>query len=205
MFPGLRCALVIAALSLVPVAPAPAQELVQSPVVTLNQERLYTSSAFGRRVKSDLDRRSEVLASENRRIETQLIEEERKLTDERAGMPVAEFRALATDFDERVTEIRQAQTEKEEDLQRFADRERSRFFTLIVPILQELIVETGAVAILSSSAVLLARGEIDITDLAIARADTRLGAAPPAAETGPSPAKRPEGVPPDETAPAPQD
>ena len=133
---------------------ANAQDLRQSPVLTLNQDRLYVSSEFGRRVQSELEQASQDLATENRRIETALVEEERRLTEERPGMEPAAFREVAEEFDIRVTAIRRAQDNKRAAIQRRADQERARFFDLAFPVLLRLVEESGAVAILNNSAVM---------------------------------------------------
>lgn len=178
----------VAALLVAPSAPG-AQ--TQSPVLTLNQDRLYLSSEFGQRVQRSLEQASTELAEENRQIETALIEEEQRLTDERPSMDPEEFRALAADFDERVTSIRRAQDTKASSIQRQADSERARFFELAFPVLFELVQETGALAILDNSAVIFSVRQIDITEVAIERINAEVGAAPLPVEPGPSPQQRP--------------
>lgn len=184
--------------------PVLAQSVQPSPVLTLDQDRMYAASAFGKRVQSDLSQKSNELSQENRKIEAALEEEERRLTDERAGMDPARFQELAIDFDERVTGIRSAQAAKSENIQRQADTERARFFNAAYPILLELVEETGAVAILNNAAVIFSVRQIDITDAAIARIDAAIGASP-LPDTGPVPVQRPsvntEGTAPEGDAP----
>ncbi len=174
------------------VGTAQAQQL--SPVLTLDQDRLYVASAFGQRVQRDLAEASTVLSNENRRIETALVEEEQRLTDQRADMEPEEFRKLAEEFDARVTGIRQAQERKASDIQRRADRERARFFELAFPVLFQLVEETGAFAIIDNSAVIFSVRNIDITDEAIARVNAEIGEAPLPDDPGPTPQPRPEGA-----------
>lgn len=163
----------------------------QSPVLTLNQDRLYLSSEFGLRVQLELEQASTELSEENRRIEAALIEEEQRLTDERPSIDPEEFRALAADFDERVTSIRRAQDSKASAIQRRADTERARFFELAFPVLFELVQETGAFAILDNSAVIFSVRQIDITEAAIERVNREFGAAPLPIDPGPTPQQRP--------------
>ena len=173
-------------------APALAQDQrVFAPIVTLNQERLYASSLFGERVRRELEEASVALAAENRRIEATLIAEERQLTEDRVTLDPQEFRALAVDFDERVTEIRAAQAEKRDALQATAEAERARFFELVYPILSRMANEQGALAILDQSAVILSSRSIDITALAVARINSELGAAPQPETSPTAPAPRP--------------
>lgn len=171
---------------------APALAQTQSPVLTLNQDRLYIASEFGQRVQAELEAASADLSGENRKIEAALVEEEQRLTDDRPTMTPAEFRKLADEFDERVTGIRRAQEQKANSIQRQADDERARFFELAFPVLLRLVEETGAVAILDNSAVIFSVRQIDITDAAIARVDAEVGAAPLPQDSGPQPQPRPD-------------
>lgn len=170
--------------------PATAQDQqLPVPIVTLNQDRLYASSLFGQRVRRELEEKSIVLAAENRRIEMELVSEEGRLTEERATLDPEEFRALAEDFDERVTSIRKAQLDKRNALQGAAERERARFFELAYPVLFEMANERGAFAILNQSAVILSSRAIDVTEIAIARIDAEIGASfqPPDPPVAPAP------------------
>lgn len=171
--------------------PAVAQDVQPSPVLTLDQDRMYGASAFGKRVQEDLQKQSNALSQENRKIEAALEEEERRLTEERATMPAQEFQKLAADFDERVTGIRRAQAAKSESIRQQADAERQRFFEAAFPVLLGLVEETGAVAILNNNAVIFSVRQIDITDAAITRIDAAIGASPPEQDPGPLPLQRP--------------
>jgi Skp family chaperone for outer membrane proteins len=173
--------------------PVAAQDAtIAPPILTLDQERLYTASLFAERVRDTLAARSRVLAAENRRIEATLREEERQLTEDRATMEPAEFRVLAEDFDERVTAIRAAQANKRDALQGEADGERTRFFQLAYPVLFEMVQEAGALAILNQNAVILSLRSIDVTELAIERVNAAIGEAPPPPVTPDPPPRRPE-------------
>lgn len=172
--------------------PVQAQEgTLPPPILTLNQERLYVGSDFGQRVRDELEAASIELAAENRRIETALVAEEKQLTEDRATMEPETFRSLAEDFDERVTGIRRAQVDKRNALQRSADEERVRFFDLAYPILFQLVEETGALAILNQSAVILSSRQIDVTEVAIERVNAEIGAAPLPPEAPATPQQRP--------------
>jgi Skp family chaperone for outer membrane proteins len=154
---------------------------IRSPILTLDQERLFLESAWGKRAKAELDAVSTELAAENRRIEAELTAEEKSLTEQRETMPVDEFRAAADAFDERVTEIRRVQDSKARDVGRILDTERQKFFQEVFPILGEVMQQRGAVVILDARAIFIAADVIDVTDELLARADEKLGAG--AAET----------------------
>jgi Skp family chaperone for outer membrane proteins len=149
--------------------------VVQSPLLTLDQDRLFRSSAFGRRVLADLERATSALAEENRRIEEQLVAEEKRLTEQRQRVTPEVFRRRADAFDEKVVAIRRAQDAKERRLGQVLDEERQLFFERSVPILGEIVRESGAMAILDSRAIVLSSNAIDITDRAIARVNAQLG------------------------------
>ena len=159
--------------------PLPA-EIAPSPVLTLDQDRLFADSAIGKRVQADIEAASRALAAENRVIEAKLTAEEQDLTTRRPALAPEEFRKLADDFDARVVAARKAQDDKLAALGARRDAERQGFYAAVAPVLGDLVREAGAVAILDSRAVVLSADRIDITDAAIARIDARLGAVMPA-------------------------
>ena len=145
------------------------EQLLSSPILTLDQERLFNGSRVAERVSAEIERRTEDLAAENRRIEAQLVAEELDLTERRASLPADEFRALADSFDERVQGIREAQDAKARELQRLRDEQRQNFLRQITPVLAEIVRERGAVAVMDRRSVFLSAESIDITEEAIAR------------------------------------
>ncbi len=174
----LRAGLIALALASAP-GTAPAQSDAApgatSPVVIVDQERLFDDSLFGQRVLAEIDTRSEELAAENRRIETMLITEERALTEQRRTMPREAFRRRAEEFDARVTKLRSEQVEKLRVVSRMRDDARQEFYGRIGPILQSVLAEREALVLLDRRAVLSAVEAADITDIAIARIDAEIG------------------------------
>lgn len=150
-------------------------------LVTLDVERLFADSQWGKRFTADLEADSRALQAENRKIEAALTTEEKELTEKRKSLPAEEFRALAADFDTRVTGIRQAQVDKVRELQARPDEERARFFEAARPIIGEVMTAQGAVAILDIRAVFLSVSSVDVTDEVIAAVDARLGSGEDAA------------------------
>lgn len=155
-------------------APVVAQE-VSVPLLTLDQNRLFVESAFGRAaLQRDRDA-TQALDDENARIEAALIAEEQELTDRRATLPTEEFAALASAFDAKVERIRDEQDAKFRDLSRLRDEDRKAFLRAIGPVLGKLMNEKGAVAIIDKQTLILSLSAIDVTDVAIARVDAALG------------------------------
>jgi Skp family chaperone for outer membrane proteins len=144
-------------------------------IVVLNQERLISQTLYGQRIQSELEAASTALSTENRRIESQLSDEELRLTELRDTLPTNEFRALADEFDTRVEGIRTAQAAKTRDLQTQAEAAQTRFFEESFPILLEIVRERGAAVLMDSRAVLLSAESVDITEIAVARIDAELG------------------------------
>ena len=167
----------------------PAAPSVQpSPVLTLDQDRLFQASAYGQRVAREIDAAATALTAENREIEAQLATEEKDLTTRRAAMTAAEFRPLADAFDAKVVAIRGAQEGKLVALNGRRDLERQAFYQAAAPVLGDLVRDAGAVAILDARAVFLSADRIDVTDEAIVRVDRLLGAGPlPTADPAPPP------------------
>lgn len=148
---------------------------VASPILTLDQEAVFEVSAFGRRVASDVEAASLALSAENRRLEEELGAEELELTEIRGTVPPAEFRALADAFDARVEQIRREQEAKSRAILQFNEDERQRFLSVAYPLLAQLALEAGAVAVLDRRAVLIASERIDVTDRLVQLMDEVVG------------------------------
>jgi Skp family chaperone for outer membrane proteins len=161
-------------------------------LVTLDQELLFDASAFGARVTDTLAEVSQLLGTENRQIEATLTAEEAALTEVRATLPADEFRALADAFDDRVEGLRGQQEARARALGLWRDIEQQRFFEAALPVLTQLLRDTGAVAIIDSRAILLALEEADLTATAVARMDAAVGDGAEGAEPVFSPATLPE-------------
>lgn len=174
-----------------PPAAAAAEPTLPPPILTLNQDRLFAESAFGRAVQARAEAESAALTAENRRLEEALAAEERALTDRRASLPTDEFTRLANEFDAKVEDIRAAQDAKSRAITRRIEEDRQRFFEAATPVLGDLLAETGAAAILADSAIVMSLTSLDITPAAIARMDTVLPA--PQDAGAPAPAPAPEG------------
>ena len=140
-----------------------------SPILTIDQDRLFAETRLGAETLAELERRAQELAAENARIENELIAEERALTELRATLPVEEFREKADAFDERVQKLRTEQDEKARLLTRGRDDARAAFFNKIAVILSEIVREKGAFVVIDRRDVFLSADRIDITEEAIER------------------------------------
>lgn len=179
---------------------------VQTPILTVDQDRLFEGTLWGRRVADRVAAASSALAAENRRIEADLTAEERALTDARATLPAEEFRKLADAFDARVTEFRRTQDGKARAIARMRDAERQAFFKAALPVMAEVLRGHGAIAVLDNRAIFLAADAIDATDEMIARIDAEIGAgadAPMPDETESAPGTTDGAAPPVPPAPTP--
>lgn len=185
-----------------PVLPALAQDtLAPSAVLTVDPERLFTESRFGKAAIARLEAAQQELLAENKKLELALETEEQDLTAQRPTLPATDFRKLADTFDKKAEEIRAARLAKSRSLTTLRDEDRQKFLTAVVPILGEIMGEMGALVILDKKTVFLSFERVDITDRAIARVDATLDdallpkAAPVPPQTpslGPSPTPIPE-------------
>lgn len=188
---------------------APEVPVGARPVLTLNQDRLFKESAFGKAVLARVEDDGRALSLENRRIEDALEKEERDLTERRATMKPADFAIVTSAFDTKVEEIRAAQDGKSRAISRRLEADRQRFFEAATPVLGEILSESGAVAILADSAIIISLTYLDVTPEAISRMDQVLPAKAALVDPGsegsvappPRPEPAPESVP--EAAPAP--
>lgn len=172
--------------------PALAQEAapgaVSSPMLMIDQERLFVESAFGRAVLARETAAASTLAAENAEIEAKLVARELELTERRATLSAEEFTGLAEAFDAEVVRIRAEQDAKLLGLNRGREADRQEFFRAAIPVLGELLVERKAVAVIDKSALILALSAIDVTDEAIAKVDAALGSTPTPAAPKSAPA-----------------
>lgn len=157
--------------------PAFAQELgvPQASILTISPDRVFAQSLFGKRVQSEIDSASRELAAENRRIEAELVEEEKALTEERADMDPVAFRVKANAFDEKAQRIRREQNAKVVELNARTEDARLVFLGAVRPVLQQVMLETGASVILDRSSVFLSANATDVTDIVITRIDAAIG------------------------------
>ncbi len=189
----LRLALLLAALGCGPViaqsGPIPLQPEV--PILTIDQDRLFAESQFGKESIARLQGGEAALVAENLRIEAGLEAEERDLTARRATLPADEFRALADAFDIKVEGVRAAQRTKYTDLTAGHEDDKRRFLEAAVPIIGQLMQERGAVAVMEKDTIFLSLQRIEITDLAIQRINAAIGNGAGVPDTPPDPVPPP--------------
>ena len=161
---------------------APAQDFapgeVQSAILTLDQERLFNGTLWGKRATRDIEAASADLVAENRRIEADLTAEEKSLTERRPTMTPEAFRAEADAFDTKVVAIREAQDAKARSLQTLREQERQTLYSAALPVLTRVMRDRGASVILDVRSVFVSLTAIDVTDDLIRALDAELGAGP---------------------------
>ena len=147
---------------------------IESPILTIDSERLFEDSAFGRSTVEEFETRGAALAAENRAIEEDLIAEEKELTELRATMDPLEFRALADAFDEKVQQTRRTQDAKSRELNAGLDQRRVVFLNAVVPVLEQLMREANAAVVLEQRSVFISSNAVDVTRVAVERVDQLL-------------------------------
>ena len=168
--------LLIAALVLIAGLAGPvAAQVVQSPILTIDSERLYRDSAFGQRVLSEIAQQTRQLTEENRAIQRELEAEERALTDQRATLSPEEFRALADAFDARVQAVRREREARNAANLDLLDESEAQFLLAAGPVLEAIMRDVGAAVVLEVRSVFASANAIDITDRAIAEIDAAIG------------------------------
>jgi len=160
--------------------PVVAQQMgvVQSDVIVIDPERLLTETLYGRRLQSELQAARDRLIAQNDQVATELEAEELALTGQRATMPPDEFRVLADAFDQKVEKLRLEAEQMSRDLERRRDLAPAQFMRVIQPVLADLLQEADAVVMLDLRTVLLRSEVADVSDIAIARINERIGADP---------------------------
>lgn len=162
------------------------------PVLTIEPDRLYAESRFGKRLNAEIEARGTQLAAENRRIEGELAEEESRLTGLRDSTPPEEFRKLAEAFDARVTAVRAEQDAKVRGLTILSEQAQRGFLQDIAPILEQVMITRSASVVLDRRAVFFSTNASDITSELITRIDETLGEGRSLSELQASDAQPPE-------------
>lgn len=147
---------------------------LRSPILTIDSEQVFARSSLGRSIAGEVEARGAELAAENRRIEAQLIEEEKSLTEERATLPAEEFRAKADAFDEKVRRIRSEQDAKARALSQRSDAAQLDFLEAARPVLEQMMRDSGAAVILEKRSVFASVGAVDVTAEVIRRIDAAM-------------------------------
>lgn len=166
---------------------------LSSAILTIDQERLYADSAWGKRASAYLSDESVRLAAENRELEAKLVAEEKALTEARPTMDPEVFRKAADAFDARVVDLRRTQDAKARAIARISDAERQRFYTAALPAMGEVLRRRGAVVVLDSRAIFVSVEAIEVTDEMIAAIDAKIGAGENAPDPAPEPDPPPSG------------
>ncbi|HEY0212516.1 MAG TPA: OmpH family outer membrane protein [Paenirhodobacter sp.] len=161
-----------------------AQAALASPVLTLDWERLFDDTRWGKRIRDDLARDSQALTDENNHIADTLVSEEKSLTERRATMNAEAFRKEADAFDARATEIRNTQKSKAQALTQKFEDDREAFFNAIAPLLDDILRQRGAVVVLDRRAIIRGLAEADVTGALVQVVNAQFG-------TGPQPAPTP--------------
>jgi hypothetical protein len=85
------------------------------------------------------------------------------------------FRLEADAFDTRATEIRAAQKAKAQAIQTQLEQERQAFIQSVVPVLDTMLTERGAVVVLDRRAIIRGLANIDVTEDLVTLIDRDIG------------------------------
>ena len=142
---------------------------IPPPILTIDQDRLFTETLPGLSISQEVEARATSLADENEAIEKELTLEELELTQLRETLSTEDFKARADEFDAKVQRIRAEQDQKARAINEAGEEARQRFFNDIAVHISDIVRERGALIVLDRRDVFLSADRIDITDDAIAR------------------------------------
>ena len=155
-----------------------ASEELKGKILYLNQSRVYSESVFGKNLEELFRDESNSLVEQNRQLTKELEIEEQRLTNEREGMSLAEFKLLAQSFNTRVEKVRREQKEKSDTLKYKLEEERKYFFNAVYPLLLEFVSKKNATGILDSSVFIVGNSKLDVTNKVILIINEKLTLAP---------------------------
>lgn len=165
-----------AAIGVSAMAQSPDQRIVvPSPIMVVDFERVFNETLYGQKISADLNAERERVQAENDRLAEGLLSEEAALTEARATMDPEVFREAATAFNERAQTVRASREDEQNRLVALRDAERARFIERIQPLMNQMMVERGAVVTMDRRAVIQALGTANATEAAIALINDRLG------------------------------
>lgn len=141
--------------------------LEKSVLFTVDLEKLLKLSNPGKTIITANNMARKALQNENEKLETELLSEEKELSELRKTLSIDEFRVKALDFDKRVTIIRREQAEKEKTLIEKVRKEESKFLKQIYPLLYDLLSDKGGSVLIDQRNVILWENSVDITNDAI--------------------------------------
>lgn len=141
------------------------------PVASINREVLFAESTYGRALLASISEHESQLVNENDLLLADLEREERGLTELRKQIPAQEFAKLAKAFDAKANQIRQAQREKLDSLNKQLDAARFTFYRQAETVIRDLMIERGIVYVLNEQAILMSTGEGNITPDVIQQLD----------------------------------
>ncbi len=143
----------------------------QLPVASINRDKLFAESAYGRALRAKMAIRQKQLVAENDRLLADLEREERELTELRKQTTPIDFAPLAEAFDVKANRIRQQQNEKLLALNKQLETARFTFFRSTEIVIRKLMFERGIIYVLNEQAILMSTGEGNITGEVMKRLD----------------------------------
>jgi Skp family chaperone for outer membrane proteins len=139
----------------------------KSLIYTVDMTKLLKLTDPGRKIISENNNSRKRLQKENDTLESELLFEEKTLSNLRKTLAVEEFRERAIAFDERVIAIRKEQARKEKILNDEIRKQEAIFFKAIYPLLYAILTDRGGVILLDQTNVVLWDSSVDITTHAI--------------------------------------
>lgn len=160
-------------------APTPeAAQIVNAPILVVDQDVLWASSAWGRRADAEIEARRNAIAAENTNLAADLEAEDAALTELRKTLPPAEFRSRADAFDRRVTQVRTDRDAAARKLVEDANAERDAFLRAALPVISAAMEARGSQVLLDRLTVFLSSDAVNVTAELVAAVDARIGAGP---------------------------
>ena len=146
-----------------------------SVLFTVDLDKLLRASNFGKSIIRANNSARKALQNENEKLEAELLSEEKELSNLRKSLSADDFRIKAIEFDEKVTNIRRQQSEKEKSLVEGARKEEAVFLKQIYPLLYELLSQRGGSVLVDQRNVILWDNSVDLTDDTIEVINRTLG------------------------------
>ncbi|MEM1383186.1 MAG: OmpH family outer membrane protein [Pseudomonadota bacterium] len=143
------------------------QEALPPPIIVVDRGRLFEEALPARALADEERAQTAELQAEIDDVRGKLNTEEEELARQRGVIPEDEFQTRALAFEERVNRERRRAQSRAERLQETFQDARRQLVEDLNPVLEELRVQAGAIAVLDAEDVLVYDPAIDLTGAAL--------------------------------------
>ncbi len=143
-------------------------------IAVVDVEQLLSSSKAGNSIQSQLTSRRESFQKEFKSRETNLMNAEKTLVEQKQSMSAEDFAAKRKDFEKQLYETRSLFQKRRNSLDKGLGNALDQLRKSIIQVTAEISEEQGFQVVLTRDSVVIVEKEMDITQAVLARLDKRM-------------------------------